>query len=487
MNDNPFEGLSQETIDIIAKAAATSGFTYATGVVGFDLAPLASLVPVNTPVYQRIPRKSGMGSINATWHVLLNINNSQPNPFVGPDAGGYRIQVQQVQVAAPYVPVRVSGSCTRDSQDYSRGYANTKTLASSQTLSQWRLAANKALIGGQAYALPTIGTVALSTATTGGSIAASTTVHVRCAARSPLNFFWGGSGIASTDQSIATGSGTATNTVTATVPAVVGAVAYDWYVAGFYVTTTTANTYTATSVPGANAANPPSLPSLYKVAPVAVPTADASYSSKSYNGVVAATLGDYTDNGPIATPGTGQYSSGATWISLNGSTLTNDGQGILEWDNMLLSIYNAAELSPTVMIMNAQQAQDAAKKILANNSAMLYLEPGVDRTDMTAGGMVGHYINKADGGSIVDILVDPHWPIGTIGFFTEELPYPDNDESATFEARYLRDVAEFPYGPQLIEGDSTGGPREVWDQSSIETLVHRGPVACGIMACVGAG
>lgn len=492
MDASVLENISEETLAAIVKAA-TNGATFATGIYGYDLSGLVSQVPVNTPTFDRFARRPGDGSLNANWRALLNINNQQPNPFVGPDAGGNFVLLQEVNVSAPYMPVRVSGQVTRDSIDYGKGYADTKAIASMQTLMQWRILDNKAIIGGQAFALPTIGTVSLSTAATGGTIANSTAVHVRVAARSPYNYYWGGSGIASTDVSVTTGTtGSGTNSVTATWPAVQGAVAYDVYVgptaSGFYVTTVTTNTYTVTSVPGANASSVPSLPDLFATAPTSVPASDTSFNaSTSYNGIIATLAGDYTTNGPISTPGTGQFASGATFQSLNGSTMTNNGQGITEIDNMLLSIYNAAQLSPTLMLMNAQQAQDMAKKVLANNSAVLYLDPKADRSSMTAGGMIGRYINKASGGDTVSIMVDPHYPPGNISFLAERIPYPNSGITSTFEVRTLRDVAEYPYGPQLIAGTTGGGPRDVWDQSSIETVVNRAPVACGQLSCIAAG
>lgn len=486
MESNVIEGLTQQSFDMLMKAV-TNGVTVGTGIYGYDLRPIVSQVPVKTPTYDRIARHKGNGSQGVNWNALLNVNNLQPNPFVGADAGGNFVQIEKIPVYAPYQPVRVSGQCTRDSVDYASGYANTKNIAALQTLMQWRILDNKGIIGGQAYALPAMGTVTLAASASGGTIPASTAVAVRVAARSPYNFYWGGSGAASTNQSVTTGTTGNANSVTATWPSVQGASAYDVYVAGFYVTTTTVNTYTVTSVPVANAANPPKIPALYGTAPTAVPTVDTSYSANAYNGLIATVSGDYTTNGPITTPGSGQFSSGASFTSLDGGTMTADGQGVKEVDAMLLNIFNVAELSPTVMIMNAQQAVDLARKVLGTPAAVLYLDPNADRTKITAGGMVGRYINKADGGSSVGILVDPHWPTGSISFLSEVLPYPDNDATNTFEVAYLRDIAEYPYGAQLVPGSVGGGPRDVWDQSSIETVVNRAPVACGMMQNIAAG
>lgn len=479
--------ITEETRAEIAKALQ-SGVSTSLGLFGFDLSGVVSQVPVNTPTYDRFARESGDGSAAANWRALLNVNNAQPNPFVGLDQGGNFVQFEEANVLAPYLPVRVSGSVTRDAIALAKNYADAKAISATGTLMQWRILDNKAIIGGQSYALPAIGATTLTTATTGGSMPATTTVHVRCAARSPLNYYWGGSGIASADNTVTTGAGN-TNTVTATVPAVKGAVAYDWYVAGFYVTTTIVNTATFTSIPTQNATSVPSLPDLFATPPSAVPATDTSYSAKSYTGLFAGILGDYSTNGPIVTPGTGEYSSGASFTSLDGGTLTADSQGVKEIDAMLLSIYNAAQLSPTVMIMNAQQSQDIARKVLGTNAAVTYLTPeDAARRGFDAGATVSGYINRASGGDRVEILVDPHFPQGSIAFLSERVPYPNSGIANTFSVRTLQDVMQFDYGAQLDPTPgSNGGPREVWDQSSIETLVNRAPVTCGVLSNIQSG
>jgi len=481
-----FQGITEETIEQIKKAQ-TNGFTTSTGVVGYDLSGVVSLVPVNTPWFDRVARTSGEGSLAANWKALTNINNQQPNPFVGLDQGGNYVKFNEQDVLAKYVPVRVSGYVSHDSIDLSKGYADTRALAVTGTLMQWRIQENKGLLGGQGFALPTIATPATPTlSTTGGTIAASTAVPVKVAARSAYNYYWGGSGVASSQASATTASTTSTNSATTSVAAVKGAVAYDWFVNGIYYTTTVTNTVTITSIPTAAQAVP-NLPDLYPTAPSAVPTADTSYSTNSYNGLIATLAGDYSSTG-LVTPGSGT-SSGATFTSLNGATLTATSQGVTEIDNMLLAIYNQAQLSPTAMIINGQEAQDIKGKILASNQAIMYTTPdGASREGVIGGGSVAGYINGASGGDRIDIVVDPHLPPGRIVFVTERINYPNSGIANTFEARCLRDVAEFPYGTSLdTTAGNNGGPREVWDLSSVETFVNRAPVACGIISEIAAG
>jgi hypothetical protein len=164
--------------------------------------------------------------------------------------------------------------------------------------------------------------------------------------------------------------------------------------------------------------------------------------------------------------------------------LTANSQGVAEIDTMLLAIYNQAQLSPTAMLINGQEAQNIKAKILATNAAITYLNPdAASRDGVIGGGAVAGYINGASGGDRVDIVVDPHLPPGRIVFVTERVPYPNSGIANTFEARCLRDVSEFDYGAQLdTTSGNNGGPREVWDVSSTETFVNRAPVACGVLS-----
>lgn len=472
--------ISEESIAAIRKAQ-TQGITGSTGLTGVDLSDVISLVPANTPLFDRTARKSPeMGAQFATWRSLLNINNQQPSPFVGIDAGGNFVLNSEQDMNAPYRPVRVSGQVTKDAIDLGRNYDDAKARAVASTMIQWRLSANRAMWGGQSYALPAIGTVTLTAGAAGTSVATGTAVRVQ--ARSGLNYYWGGSGLAS--ASVSTASAAAT--FTASWPAVRGAVAYDVFVGGFYYTTVSVNSVTISSVPTANAAVP-ALPGLYGTAPSLNTSSDSSFSLSSYNGLLATLAGDVSTGGQVVTPGTGAIASGATFQSLNGAAMTSNGQGVAEIDNMLLSIWNTAQVSPDVIWANAQEAQSIANKVLSVNAAVTYLNTDqADRRGITAGTSVARYLNKAAGGAPVEIMVDPHLPPGRLVFVTERVPYPESGIANCMEVRTLRDVSQTDYGPSLVAGTVGGGPREVFDVSSFETFIHRAPVACGVLTDVAA-
>lgn len=494
MNFQPFEAITRDTLEAIQKAQ-TNGVLSTTGVFGYDLSGVVSLVPVVTPWYERVARKAAPeGSDSAVWRALLNVNNQQPNPFVGRDAAGNFVVVSEQDISQKYQPVRVSGEVTQDAMDFARNYADAKAIASIQTLMQWRIQDDRALIGGQNFALPTITAPTATAATTGGTIPTATIFYVKVAARSPYNFYWGGSGAISTVGNVAVGSSTSTNKVTATVTAVRGAVAYDWFtstdnVTYYYNTTTTVNTavFTATiSAPN----TVPNIPDLYGTAPVyatVVSDGDTSYSANSYNGLLATLSGSYSSSGPLVTYGTGgSTASGAIFTSLDGATMTGTAQGISELDTLNSAIYSSAQVSPTAYLCAPQQASDMASKVLATNAAVTYLQPESGRVGITGGASMGRYINRVTGDTI-EIVPDPHMPPGTIVAVTERVPYPNSNIANTFEARTLREVSQFDYGPSLTAGGAGSGPRFLWDQSSIECFVNRAPVCSGVLSNIAAG
>jgi hypothetical protein len=228
----------------------------------------------------------------------------------------------------------------------------------------------------------------------------------------------------------------------------------------------------------------PPLPDLSTTLPTSVPAADGSFSVNSYNGLLATIAGDYGTNA-IVTPGSG-ISSGAIFKSLDGAALTQAGGGIAELDALLLSLYNSAQLSPTAFVMNGGLSTSLSSAVLGSPGAVTYLNNDRSRIGSVAGGTVAQYVNKAAGGQLIDIVVDPHFPAGSIVAITERIPYPEAGIGNTFEARTQRDVSQFDYASVLTPG-ANGGPADIFDVSSIETFINRAPVACAWLQNVAGG
>lgn len=489
--------LSAETLQQIAKSIQTSGWFSSSGIQGVDLSGLVSLVPVNCPARNNtsaFPRTTASeGALTATWRSLLNVNSSQSDAAVGRDYAGSMTDFQEQDCFAPYQPLAKSGRVTLDAVAVAKGYADTLSVAEIQVLNQLFIYQDIHIVNSQAFALPSPSAPTCTTSTTGGSINASTAVHVMVSARSGWNYFVGGNGPASADGTITTGSGGNTNSVTASIPAVKGAVAYDWYVgtsasAGshFYYTTTSVASVTITSVPTAAQAVPTTLPLLSTTAPPSTaPSADGSFSANNYNGVIASILGDYGTSGPV-TPGSGT-STGATFIDNGGNAPQLSGGGIDVLDTINDKLWASVQLSPTAYMMNSLQSDEISKLILSSSSATTFLPPtdADARTNLAGGGFIGRYVNRAAGGVPVPIEVHPHVAPGTIIARTDRVPFPGSNIGSVWEVRCLFDTMRFNYAANLSTGTQGGGPRFDFEIRSMETVINRAPVAQAVASNVG--
>ncbi len=480
--------ISVETLDTIKKAT-TEGVNIGTGISGVDLSGVISLVPVNTPFYDHLPKtKPAMGAPFAQWKALLNVNDGQQNPATPFDHSAPLALLDEVDVSALYARTGYGYTVTQDSIDAAGGYADAKAIGVFNTLNQYKIGMDKKLLGGQSFALNVPTGLALGAASTGGQIAASTTVEVQVAARTGSGYYWGGSTPACAAVGLETAAGTATNSILATVEAVWGAVAYDWFVGGLYYTTTVVNTVEITSIPTANA-SVPKLPGLYRVAPATVPTVDASAGEYDFNGLLATLTGDYAVGGAFGqvTKGNGQ-ASGAALQSLDGKPLSVNGGNINEIDDLLQEIYDNVELSPDVLMMSSTTASGLSSALVttaAGATTMFAPNNVAEREGVVAGAFISWYINKAAGGTAVRIDVQPHMVPGHIIARTDSVPFPNSNITNTLEQRDRAPIADYEYASARIPGQAGGGPRYDGETYSVSTLVNRAPVSMGVLSNIG--
>lgn len=479
--------VTEKTLEKLEKAA-TTGVTSSSGITGVDLSDLVSLIPVNTPFFDSLAHETPkMGGPLAMWKSLVNVNNQQARPTVAFDDAGPLALLQELDVSEPYGAVAEGYKVTRDAIALAGGYADAKAIAITNALNIWKISMDKVSLGGQRFALQTPGTPTVSTSTTGGSIPTATAVPVKVAARTLSGYYWGGSTVASAQGSVTTGAG-GTNSATASVVSVQGAVAYDWFVNGFYYTTTTVNKVVITSIPVANQAVP-NLPNLYTTAPAIVPVVDGSAVATDFNGLLASLTGDYATGGATGqvTHGSGT-ASGASIMSLDGAGFTGSGQNINELDALNQLIYNAVNLSPDAYMVSSQTASEISTDILGSASgASTYYTPNLDgRTEAVAGAFVGWYINKAAGGKPVKIEVQPNLPQGVLVARTDTVPFPNSGISRTLALRDLDPVYTFEYGTARVAGAGQGGgPREEGENRTLTALINRAPVAMGVIHNIG--
>jgi hypothetical protein len=497
-------GVTQETFDMIK--AATSGIISSTDLAGINLQPLVSLVPVDTPFFNSTPRvASGEGALFAYWQAILNQNSVQVDVGVPLDQAAGLVQIANQYIFSPFAAVGLGGTVTQDAIAQAQGYADALAVATLETIKQVLIGMDIHQLGAQSFALPTIGTVTLAASTTGGTIAASTAVHVVCAARSGVNYYRGGSAAASSDATLTTGSSTSTNSVTATVPAVKGAVAYDWYVGTTtgnraYWTTTTVNTVVITFVSTA-AQNVPALAGIFNsglAGPSGTgPTADSSFQTYWQNGLLASILGDFSAqpdalgiSGTVAnlvTPGSGT-SQGAYFKSLDGASLHVVGAALGQIDTMNQAIYDTYQLTPTRLLMGSQSINDIANAVLNNPQAVTWLVPTdrEGRAQVVAGGAVAVYLNKTVNGKPIVLELQPHLPPGIIVAVVDEVPFPGANIDTVLSVETQYDFWRFDYGANRVAG-ATGGPRYDYEIRSKQAFRNKAAPVMGVLANIAAG
>jgi len=479
--------------------AQTTGITTGTGITSYDLSPLVTLIPVVTPFRDHVARVKSMdGNTFAIWKAIMNLTNSQPDPSIGFNYAASEVLFSEQDFQAKYQPTSLAGMVTQDALDLATGYDDPYATATFNTLNQVLIADDRKLLGAQSFALAAATAPTLTQHTTGGSIAASTTVYVGVAGRTGSGYYYGSGNSQGASTSGASGSGTATNSVSATTTAQRGAVAYDWFQSSngstwYYYTTTTTNTVTMTSVISSNNAVPSTLVDIsttWQNTANSVPTYlssgdNGSANAKDYDGFMASLSGDYNSTGQWVQPGT-STANPSVFNSLNGAGLTLSGGSIAEIENLLfLPLWNQIKSSPTALMMNAAQAQEIAGLVLGNTSATTFLNTDSDgRVNVTAGGRVGQIVNAPAGGVTVPIEVHVSIPPGTIIARSDRVPFPQSKISSVLEYRTLRDCAQYDYGINRNPGVAGGGPRREFEIRSVGAFLNRAPVAAGVLSCV---
>ncbi|HUX71929.1 MAG TPA: hypothetical protein VMV41_15530 [Cellulomonadaceae bacterium] len=482
--------ISQETFNLI-KSTITTGLTTGTGVFGVDLIDLVSLVPVETPLRDMFARTTAsQGATVAQWRAITNINNQQPSPFVGLDTAGGVVKTSLQDVSAPYQVLAAGYSVTEDAVALARGFADAKAIEIFYALNQWKIMEDKALFGGQSFALPRPAAPTLGDVLTGGSIAASTAVYVGVAARTGSGYFFAAGNSRGNSANVTTSTvAAATHSVTASTTSVRGAVAYDWFGSAdgttwYYMSTTSVPSYTVKAIPVANATPPTTLPDLSTTVPTYNDAADnGSAGTHEFNGLLATLSGDYSSGGPQVTYGSGT-ASGAVFIDNAGGALTVSGGGISQLDALNLQMYNQNRLSPTAYMISSQEANTISSLVLNNPGAVTYLtmnDPN-GRGDIAAGGSVATYVNRSKPGAKIRLEVHPSVTPGTIVARTDTVPFPGSNIGNVFSVRCQRDVYDYVYGSDR----ASGGPRVDGESRSIETLVNQAPVVNGVIQSISA-
>lgn len=454
--------------DNIAKA-----ITQATGLVWFDLEQYAKLLfPVITPLRNEIPRVKGDGGVATHWKSITGINITNVDIGLGEGQRGGSITTQEVDMLATYKSFGLDDSVTFEADLAALNFDDVKQLSVDNLLRATMIGEEKCIVGGNSsLALGTTGTPTVSDAgTSKGTITANTLVSVICVALTFDGFNRaGGSTVTpgtlviqasitrtNTDGSTTTyGGGSAqksaaasvtvandannTHGVYGSVTAKTGAVGYAWFWGGAGTETlgavTSINSILITTATGSGTQLASSMPS-----------SDNSINAFLFDGLITQISATGSNSQLVVQP---------TGTAGTGTPLTADGAGaIVEIDAVLKAFWDSYRLSPQCFLVNSQELGNITKKVIAGGSAPLFRfltdvsnVNAPNRVQVTAGTVVGTYLNKFTmaGGQLIDVLLHPNVPPGTIIFYSRTLPYPLSNVKNLLQMKMRRDYYQIEW------------------------------------------
>ncbi len=454
------ENVTQATLQLMKAALSSPDSSLAktvstgTGLVPYSLqAPSKNLYPVATPLRNVIPRVGGGVGTATHWKVINAITGS------GFDSMGWvpegqrsgRMSYAATTQSATFATLGEEDNITFEAINAGATFEDVAATGVMRILQKMMLKEENAILGGNnSVALGTPAAATLSTAATGGSIAAGTynvyvvaltyegyrnsslsagvaTSKTVTGADGQTYVVNGGSSNKSTVSTTSVLSGS-TNTISASVTGINGAVAYAWFVG-------TSGSETLQAITTINSVALTSLTT--GVQNASAITSDSSTNSLAFNGLMYSAFASgsnaYVNSLATGTPGVGSY-------------LTASGRGsVNEIDNMLVSMWDNYQVGVDVIYCNAQEIKNITNKVLSNASGpLLRYDAGSDNPyAITANGVVEAYFNPfaLNGGVKIPIKIHPLLPPGTIIGWSNQLPaqYQNNETPNVAEMKIRAD------------------------------------------------
>lgn len=481
--------------DQIAKTISTS-----TNLSAYDLqAPAKNLYPVQTPIRNTLPRTTGIGTAT-NWRTVRNIIGS------GYDSMGWvpegqrsaRMSYLAQTLSASFRTIGEEDQATYEAINAGRGFEDIRARMTMRLLQKLMLKEESAIIGGNtSVVLATPAAPTMSVLDTGGALTPATyyaavvaltyegvknsnmttgvaiSKDITGADGGTYTLSGGSSAVSAASAGQAT---TGTKTLLMSTPVVNGALGYAWFVG----TTsdlgtlrlqgiTTINSFAMTTTP---------IGTGQTASATGLSMTTNSTSNYAFDGLL------YTAFNPTLVPTTtnaagGYVKSLPTGVPGVGSTLTSSGRGsIEEIDDMLITMWNNHQISPTVIYCNAQEIRNISRKVLtgAGSAPMVRYNVGENASSMqlAASPFVDTYFNPITKQPL-RIEVHPNLNPGTILAWADDLPaqYQSSEVPNVAEVRARQDYYQIDW-PVTSRNQAVGVYCE-------EVLVVYAPFAIGII------
>lgn len=500
--------VTKETLDSMVEALGKPGdgsdiqksWVQASGLANYDLEkPAKRLIPVLTPLRNKIARVKGNGDTSTRWRAITAINTGKVCMGVSEGKRSGKIATTVSTYEAPYAGLGLEDDVTFEAEYAGVGFQAVKATAVLGLLQSYMIGEEQLILGGnRSHNLGTTPTPTVTALATGtGTVTNNVIVRVICVALTNEGFyrstvaggveasitrqnqdvtsdtFGGGAAQKSAAGTATTGNSpaTATYAVEAVVTPVRGAVAYAWY-AGVG-----AGNERLHSITTVNHAVIDSLPSTSQLASD-LPSADNSKNELVFDGLLTYCF----------KPGGNSYFKALTNPSTGKATALTAGTdgGIVEVDAALQSFWDNWRLSPNEIWVSAQELVNMTKKIINAGGAPFFrmnmdANGGLADRTLLAGAVIGQYLNKysMSGGSLIPIRLHPNMPPGTIYFHCDMLPYANSGIDGTVKIRCRKDYyqIEWPLKSRRYE----------FGVYADEMLQHYAPFSCGVITNIANG
>lgn len=393
-----------------------------TPLIPYDLeAPAKEMYPKFTPIRNELGRVRGQGG-SREYKRVNGVTNSgmggvpDMSPFFNSesDSGtptfgslalrrGKKIQYQADDKVVPYVEMSLSDMVTYKASFAGVGFEDVRQLSQHSLLWAHLLGEEKALLYGRGSKTGYVGAMTqpaaptLSTATTGGTIAAAT-YSVRITARS------GFGETAATTSVTQTTTGT-TSTLTVTLPATNLPFGANIYIG------TAGNEV----LQGTGTAGQPVVFTSLASGTAAAPTSDTSADTNAYDGLL-----------------TNALALGTAPLALNAKLgLGNFTTPGAEFQQQFLTMWNAVYADPDEVWTTAAVRNELGNQLIGASSSNYRID-----LSETGGKMLGQMVtgilnHSSPTSKMLDLRVHPYMPAGTALIRSRTLPFPDNNVGET--------------------------------------------------------
>lgn len=421
-------------------------WTVASGFQAYNLEkPAKMLFPQLTPIRNLTPRTGGSGK-QSEFKAVTGVNTAHLNGWVAEKVAAQTVTTATEDMIAVYKSMALADTVSFESVWSGRTFMDVKALAVTNLLRATMIQEENNMLFGQNTVsasnqqapgavgnAPTLTGTQVTTATTGGHLAATTTYHFFETVVTGM-----GESLPGADFSLATGSGS-TNSYTFTPVGVAGQPIFGYNL--YMGTTSSASAAGKVLVANLAGGTKPSSGTLNAItwltngAPVVVdnvtalgaapPAADGSADVRAYNGLLTQIYGG----------------TGATIQSVNG-TLT-----VASWNAVFLAMWNAALADPDVLWVNAQEAGKITA-LTVNAGTPYFVVPEGEQSGFTVGYRAAKLTNQYTGRE-VPIRVHPTLPQGTMLFASTMMPgwYVPSDVPNIWDLNVLQDYIELDYPP----------------------------------------